>query len=111
MRPAPESRSTTDGHPSAGSRPGAQPEVEPASPDAGKEPPEKGGHRPLKPIGPAALKALREAIRSGKYPSDDVVVTGLLRMMRNPPAPAPEPPEPSGPTGPSGPSGPKKPGS
>lgn len=38
----------------------------------------------LKPIGPAALKALREAIQSGKYPSEAQVQGGLRRMFRSP---------------------------
>ncbi len=38
--------------------------------------------KPMKPIGPAALKALREAIRSGTYPSDDVVRDGIERLIR-----------------------------
>ncbi len=41
-------------------------------------------HKPPKPIGPAAMKALREAIRSGRYPSDDVVRRGLERLIRRP---------------------------
>lgn len=38
--------------------------------------------KPMKPIGPAALKALREAIRSGAYPSDAVVRDGIERLIR-----------------------------
>ena len=38
--------------------------------------------KPMKPIGPAALKALREAIRSGTYPSEDVVRDGIARLLR-----------------------------
>ena len=38
--------------------------------------------KPMKPIGPAALKALREAIRSGTYPSEDVVRDGIERLIR-----------------------------
>lgn len=34
------------------------------------------------PIGPERLRALREAIRSGQYPSQDDVRTGLVRMFR-----------------------------
>lgn len=40
--------------------------------------------KPLKPIGPAALKALREAIRSGQYPTDAHVRSGLGRLLRRP---------------------------
>jgi hypothetical protein len=35
----------------------------------------------LRPIGPARLRALREAIRSGRYPTDDDVLGGLERML------------------------------
>ena len=42
------------------------------------------GQDPPRPIGPEELKALREAIKSGKYPSDAVVVRGLVRMIRKP---------------------------
>jgi hypothetical protein len=41
------------------------------------------GTRPH-PIGPEALKALREAIRNGTYPTDRAVESGLLRMFRKP---------------------------
>jgi hypothetical protein len=37
----------------------------------------------LRPIGPAALKALRERIRSGQYPTDEQVQGGLRRMFRS----------------------------
>ena len=40
-----------------------------------------GPDQPLAPIGPERLKALREAIRSGQYPSDADVVGGLERML------------------------------
>ncbi len=38
--------------------------------------------KPMRPIGPAALKALREAIRSGAYPSEAVVRDGIERLIR-----------------------------
>jgi hypothetical protein len=41
------------------------------------------GARPH-PIGPEAMKALREAIRNGTYPTDRAVESGLLRMFRKP---------------------------
>jgi hypothetical protein len=41
------------------------------------------GGRP-RPIGPEALKALREAIRNGTYPTDGAVESGILRMFRKP---------------------------
>ncbi len=37
-----------------------------------------------RPIGPERLKALREAIESGTYPSNDDVRGGLVRMFRPP---------------------------
>jgi hypothetical protein len=37
-----------------------------------------------RPIGPKALKALRDAIRDGTYPSDRAVRAGILRMFRRP---------------------------
>jgi hypothetical protein len=40
--------------------------------------------KPIQPIGPAAMKALREAIRSGRYPSDAAVIGGLTRMLEKP---------------------------
>jgi hypothetical protein len=40
--------------------------------------------KPIQPIGPAAMKALREAIRSGRYPSDAAVIGGLTRMLKKP---------------------------
>jgi hypothetical protein len=40
--------------------------------------------KPIQPIGPAAMKALREAIRSGRYPSDAAVIGGLARMLKKP---------------------------
>jgi len=39
-------------------------------------------HNPPRPIGPEALKRLREAIQSGEYPSDSVVRDGLERLIR-----------------------------
>jgi len=36
---------------------------------------------PLEPIGPERLRALREAIRNGTYPSDEHVLGGLERMF------------------------------
>ena len=89
MRPAPHPKastsstapSTSDGRPAAapagapGSTPGVTPPAAPSGPFA---------HKPPKPIGPEALKALREAIKSGKYPSDDAVRSGLERLIRRP---------------------------
>ncbi len=39
-------------------------------------------HNPPRPIGPDALKRIREAIQSGEYPSDAIVRTGLERLIR-----------------------------
>lgn len=36
---------------------------------------------PLEPIGPERLKALREAIRNGTYPSEEQVLGGLERLF------------------------------
>jgi hypothetical protein len=43
-----------------------------------------------RPIGPERLRALREAIRNGTYPTDADVMGGLVRMFRQPDAPDPE---------------------
>ena len=40
-----------------------------------------GGRDPLQPIGRERLKALREAIRNGTYPSEEDVLGGLRRML------------------------------
>jgi hypothetical protein len=40
--------------------------------------------KPIRPIGPTAMKALREAIKSGSYPSDAAVLGGLQRMLEKP---------------------------
>jgi hypothetical protein len=40
-----------------------------------------GASAPLAPIGPERLKALREAIQDGSYPSDEHVLGGLERMF------------------------------
>ena len=37
-----------------------------------------------RPIGPERLRALREAIEGGSYPSDKDVMGGLVRMFRRP---------------------------
>ena len=41
----------------------------------------QGPKDPLEPIGPERLKALREAIRNGTYPSDEHVLGGLERLF------------------------------
>jgi hypothetical protein len=40
--------------------------------------------RPLRPIGAAALQELREAIRTGRYPTDAAVRSGMERLLRRP---------------------------
>lgn len=45
-------------------------------------PAEPLSHNPPRPIGPEALKRLREAIQSGRYPDDTAVRAGLERMIR-----------------------------
>ena len=45
-----------------------------------------GDVRPAQPIGLARLKAIRQAIREGRYPAEEDVVGGLARLFReNPP--------------------------
>jgi hypothetical protein len=39
---------------------------------------------PPRPIGPEALRRLREAIQSGEYPNDTAVRAGLERLIRRP---------------------------
>ena len=49
---------------------------------ASTPPPEATGPKdPLEPIGPERLKALREAIQNGTYPSDEHVMGGLARLF------------------------------
>lgn len=48
---------------------------------------EVGDQKDLRPIGKARLKALREAIRNGTYPSNESVEQGLLRMFTRPTPP------------------------
>ena len=45
---------------------------------------EVGDTKDLRPIGKARLKALREAIRNGTYPSNEFVEQGLFRMFTRP---------------------------
>lgn len=89
MRPVADSdtagRRLAADRPAAASAPAALPA---AAPDASASTPSDAAplppvaKRPMKPIGPAALKALREAIRSGTYPSDAVVRDGIERLIR-----------------------------
>ena len=71
VRPAPDKKKAS----SADARASEPPPAEAAGPFARK---------PLKPIGREALKALRDKIKAGKYPSDAAVVGGLLRMLKKP---------------------------
>ena len=92
MRPVADSdtagRRLAADRPAAASAPAALPAAAPAAPDASASTPSDAAplppvaKRPMKPIGPAALKALREAIRSGTYPSDAVVRDGIERLIR-----------------------------
>ena len=59
--------------PAHAAAPAGTPQVRPAS--------ERGDQDQLRPIGPERLKALREAIRNGTYPTDQDVVGGLTRML------------------------------
>ena len=63
----------------------------PTSSDAHLRPPEAAARElvapatprdPLGPIGPERLFALREAIRSGHYPAEGDVLSGLARLLR-----------------------------
>ncbi len=60
------------------------PPVPEASPPAADLFPPVPEPKPLKPIGPAALRALREAIQSGQYPTESAVKSGLGRLLRRP---------------------------
>lgn len=62
--------------PAAPSRPDASPSAPSGLPRVSK--------KKMAPIGPDALRALRERIRSGQYPSDEVVRDGLERLIRRP---------------------------
>ena len=55
--------------------------AEPRAPGRGHE---LGDAQDLRPIGKARLKALREAIRNGTYPTNESVEQGLLRMFTRP---------------------------
>jgi hypothetical protein len=45
------------------------------------------GDEPLRPIGADRLRALREAIENGTYPSEADVLGGLNRLLESPDAP------------------------
>jgi hypothetical protein len=47
----------------------------------------------LRPIGPERLRALRESIRNGTYPTDENVERALLRMFLGPARPRSGPEE------------------
>lgn len=56
--------------------------------------PVAGEDQPVpRPIGPERLRALREAILNGTYPTDSAVTGGLTKLFRQP-APAPSHPMP-----------------
>jgi hypothetical protein len=63
------------GSPGYGEGPGGKPEPQVPTAFADDRP---------RPIGPERLKALREAIRNGTYPTDRAVQSGLLRLFRKP---------------------------
>ena len=46
-----------------------------------------GGKDALEPIGPERLRALREAIENGTYPTEEDVLGGLDRLLESPNAP------------------------
>ena len=63
-------------------------------PEAGKATSAPGGtlpggtlNEPLEPIGPERLRALREAIQNGTYPTEEDVLGGLDRLLETPDAP------------------------
>lgn len=73
----------------ASPEPAAAPELadEPSRSDASPSDPSglpRVRKKKMAPIGPDALRALRERIRSGQYPSDEVVRDGLERLIRRP---------------------------
>ena len=76
MRPAEPRKSSSVVTPRASEEPSSS--VPPALPT----PATPLAHNPPRPIGPEALKRLREAIQSGEYPSDSVVRDGLERLIR-----------------------------
>lgn len=89
MRPVPPPAKPVESAPVATPPPSPAPSADVTSrPDAERTTagPVAGpfAHRPPKPIGPEAMKALREAIKSGKYPTDDAVRAGLERLIRRP---------------------------
>jgi hypothetical protein len=54
--------------------------------------------KPPRPIGPERLRALREAILSGAYPTQAAVTSGLLSLFRGAANPPGEPPPPTKPS-------------
>ena len=78
MRPAEPRKSSSVVTPRASGEPPPSPSVPPPLPT----PATPLSHNPPRPIGPEALKRLREAIQSGEYPSDSVVRDGLERLIR-----------------------------
>jgi hypothetical protein len=75
VRPVPDSKTARRTTPGAAKAPETAVPLSPL-------PPDPNGHRPPRPIGPEALRALREAIRNGTYPSDAAVMAGLERLIR-----------------------------
>ena len=70
-------------------RPPSEPAAETVSPEAlpdRRRHRTSGGIRRPEPIGMERLRAIRQAIREGRYPADEDVVGGLARLFReNPP--------------------------
>jgi len=50
-----------------------------------QDPEQSGPKDPLRPIGTARLRALREAIRNGTYPTEAHIVGGLERLFEDGP--------------------------
>jgi hypothetical protein len=85
LRPAPEPKAAPGSTAPASVPPTPPPAVDETQAAKPASRPPKAplpADRPLEPIGPGKLRALREAIRSGQYPSEDVVRAGLERMIR-----------------------------
>ena len=68
---------------------GALPLESPLSGDAalgnGQEPASEGPRDVPRPIGPSRLRALRQAIESGAFPTEEDISSGLERMFTMPP--------------------------
>jgi hypothetical protein len=88
--PLPDETDAQDAAKALPSQVAAEPMVAPDVGDARRlEPSAQPPKDVPRPIGPEALRALRDAIRNGTYPSDSDVMGGLVRMFREPDASGP----------------------